>query len=335
MLVANGQIIGARKEQQDYFAIPEVPKGTLAIVADGMGGYTGGAISSSEAVKQFIKTIRRNFNEQKIALMLEQALIAANNRIRDLKTQNPDLKNMGTTFLAAFFIHNRVYWISVGDSTFYRWRDGNLERLNDNHSIAGRVDKKAALGIISEEEAKKHPQRHVITSGLTGKDIPIIDLPNVGLDVLSGDRFILASDGLNTLMDSEIVSIIARVYDPNKLVNDILCAVTKKKKPGQDNCTVLSLFFNNEKKQKKASTWLKSNIRKDKNLIKLSLISISFIIIGLLLIYLIFHSVETESVKPAKAKTEIIENGNAAQSENKTEINSAGEDKEIGKPANN
>lgn len=298
MQVANDQIIGSRKEQQDYFAIPEIPKGLLTIVADGMGGYKGGAVASSEAVKQFIRTLKENFNENSIPLLLEQALRAANNRIAELKKQNRQLESMGTTFLATLFIHNRIYWISVGDSILYRWRNGQLERLNEIHSMAERVDKEAALGIISTREAAQNPQRHAITSGLTGKDIPLIDVPKIGLDVSKGDRFLLASDGLLTLSVQEIEKTFQNTNQANQLTQKLLTTVSQKNKPNQDNCTVIALYADKEMTGVFAPVGRKSKYKLNK-LANLLLIPLGLIVLVLLYVFLPIDPFGIKATKPA------------------------------------
>lgn len=239
--IGNEQSKGARELQEDYFAIPEVPGGTLVVVADGMGGYAGGNIASSSAVKTFVRVFKEQFNPENIPACLENALYKANNQIRQLKAEKSELQQMGTTMVAAFFNEEQVFWISAGDSPFYRWRNGKLARLNANHSFAAEVDRNAAMGLISENEARNHPQRHVVTSGLAGEEIHLVDKSTVGLEVRTGDRFILASDGIHTLPDMEIRDVIAASDDPQSVARELLQKVSAANLPDQDNCTIVAI----------------------------------------------------------------------------------------------
>jgi len=251
--IGNAQIIGDREEQQDSFAIPELAEGLLVIVADGMGGQKSGATASQTVVRGFSEFFSLHYNTyrsdnpihynfSKLALLLEHSLLSANDRLAELINAQPELEGMGTTLIATFFIRERVYWVSVGDSPFYRWRDGQLERINANHSLAADQDKRVAMGEITTQAAKNHPDHHIVTSGLMGREIPIIDLPNVGLDLKSGDRFVIASDGVQTLYDGEIEGFTENETTAQSLADTLVSAIRQKHHMHQDNCTVVTIF---------------------------------------------------------------------------------------------
>ena len=110
----------------------------------------------------------------------------------------PELKGMGTTVVAALFDGERATLVHVGDSRAYLFRDGELRRLTDDHSW---VQEQVNAGILSEDEAKSHPLKNVVTRALGGSPHVSVDLIEVPLR--EGDRFLLCSDGLTGMVPDE------------------------------------------------------------------------------------------------------------------------------------
>ncbi len=238
------QIQGARPYQEDDFGCvndlkPEDARPTdlLVVLADGMGGHAGGAHASRVAVRQFIASYRRNTID--IVDRFEKALVDANDAIRKEAREQPKLQGMGCTLVGVSFTEEGVVWVSVGDSPFWRVRDGEIKQLNADHSMAPVIAMKVSNGEISREEAALHPQRNALRSALVGEPIPQTDLRETPIRVRDGDRFILASDGLQTLHDEEIAEIVRRDADALDLARDLVDAVEAKNRRGQDNTTVI------------------------------------------------------------------------------------------------
>lgn len=238
------QIQGARPYQEDDFGCvndlkPEDvrPTDLLVVLADGMGGHAGGAQASRLAVRQFIETYRRNTLDP--ADRFEKALREANDAIRKETRQDPQLEGMGCTIVGVSFTEEGVVWVSVGDSPFWRVRDGEIQQLNADHSMAPVIAMKVSNGELSSEEAALHPQRNALRSALVGEPIPQTDLRETPIRVRDGDRFVLASDGLQTLSDTEIAGIMSQDADALDLARDLVDAVEAKNRRGQDNTTVI------------------------------------------------------------------------------------------------
>jgi len=228
---------GARSYQEDAAAVRPYAGGLAAVLADGMGGHAGGAVASEVASTGFLEAFLAAAGEARVRLV--QALDLANTAIAERASGRPELRGMGCTLVGASFGPEGLSWISVGDSPLYLVRGGQLRRLNEDHSLAPEVDRLAALGRISWDLAKIHPERHVLRSALMGSEIELIDASEAPLALQPGDLVILASDGIHTIPDSEIARLCAAVETPDAAAEALLAAVAAAGDPHQDNTTVV------------------------------------------------------------------------------------------------
>ena len=145
--------------------------------------------------------------------------------------------------MAAYLDSDGVRWASVGDSSLLLFRSGRLYRLNDNHSLGALLDKQAAAGLITYEEAHNSPNRHSLRSALTGGPIAVADVAHTPQSVLPGDWVIVASDGLDTLTADEIATAIgnASAGTPADLTRNLLDQVGRRAVPNQDNTSVIAV----------------------------------------------------------------------------------------------
>jgi len=218
---------GARPYQEDSWALRSLADGALlAVLADGMGGHAGGATASRLAVGAFLMATESGRS-------LRDALDAANDAVGEAARQDQALDSMGTTFVAAVVHGDEVRWISVGDSPFYLATGGRLERLNADHSMVPQIEALAERGIITPEEAARHPGRHTLREAVMGKPLTLVDEGRRGLE--PGDRLLVCSDGIETLDPAEIVRQAPRA------VQALIDAVLAAGAPGQDNVTVIRL----------------------------------------------------------------------------------------------
>ena len=213
----------------------------VAVLADGMGGHAGGALASRMACESFIKAYVDQHGPNKERLI--EALTAANQAIADTVDANPMLAGMGSTLVGVTFGSEGIEWVSVGDSPLMLYRRGEIALLNEDHSLAPELDRLAAAGAISEDEARRDPRRHMLRSAVTGDDIDLVDLSRRPLKVEPGDYIILASDGLQTLEAVEIERIVAAYADDGAVAvaNALIRAVEALKDPHQDNATVVAV----------------------------------------------------------------------------------------------
>ena len=215
------------------FSPKESPqRGTLTIVADGMGGHSSGEIASEMAVE----LISQHFyydEADSISEALRGAIQAANSQIFHSSTSDLKYLGMGTT-VVALVIHNGLgYAAHVGDSRLYRLRAGNMERLTVDHS---QVMEMVRMGIISFDEAQTHEDKNVILRAVGTQ-------PNVEVDVSDpfivdvDDQFMLCSDGLCDMAnDDEIRAIWANAKDIHAASEGLISLA--KERGGSDNITV-------------------------------------------------------------------------------------------------
>ncbi|HUT50252.1 MAG TPA: protein phosphatase 2C domain-containing protein [Alphaproteobacteria bacterium] len=240
---ASEQSQGARDYQEDDAGFCPIGEGgadgLLMVLADGMGGHRGGAHASTVAVETFIDSF--NHESGSIAERLVRALEDANDRVGKDSQENPELEGMGCTLVGVSLTEVGIEWISVGDSPMWLARNGKLQRLNADHSMAPILAKQVELGELSEDEAKRHPQRNALRSAVIGDTLQQVDTSKRPMKFRKGDRLLLASDGLETLSVEEIAAIIEKAgeVEAENLAKSLVAAVDARQRKGQDNTTVM------------------------------------------------------------------------------------------------
>ncbi|WP_337885039.1 Stp1/IreP family PP2C-type Ser/Thr phosphatase [Fischerella thermalis] len=222
-----------RSNNQDAYYID--PEGRFFIVADGMGGHAGGEQASQIAACEVKKYLLDNWDSSKTsAQLLEDALWQANQAILQDQESHPERSDMGTTAVVVIFRPGEPPWCAhVGDSRLYRFRDSQLQQITEDHTWVARAIK---MGDITPDEARIHPFRHVLSRCLGREDLHQIDLQQ--LDVKSGDRLLLCSDGLTEeLVDEKIASYLQESLLVEKTA--IALVEAAKKEGGHDNITVV------------------------------------------------------------------------------------------------
>jgi len=235
------QVIGQRESQQDSGIVVRIDEvNWLLILADGMGGQVGGKEASQMAVDIF----QKSFLESELADIRERLLHAlqeVNYNMFDYVEKNPDMGGMGTTLIAAVTDGSRLQWLSIGDSPFWLFSDGELLRLNENHSMAAVLQKQVEAGEITAEEAAHSPVRSQLLEAVMGEDIEMIDLPDKPIALKPDDILVLASDGVESCSEMELQDILAlrQNEDCDTIALEILSAVEEKQKSGQDNASLV------------------------------------------------------------------------------------------------
>lgn len=207
-------------------------KGTLLIVADGMGGHSAGEVASGLAVE----VISRRYYEIESNPYdsLKAAFEEANSKIYDLSQSDANLKGMGTTCTALAVCGSLAFAAHVGDSRLYLIREGDIYQMTEDHSAVMEMVKQ---GIISKEEARHHEDKNVIVRALGTApqvDVSIWENP---FEVRERDQFLLCSDGLTDLVeDTEINSVVSSADDNHSACENLIQLA--KKRGGYDNITV-------------------------------------------------------------------------------------------------
>jgi len=245
----NCQHIGARSSQQDAFGFSDKDDqdfvahgGVLAVVADGMGGMAYGGEASHLAVQVFLHCYMEKLADTTVPMALRHALGEANQAVINLSHQVGE-ENVGTTLVAAVVHEEVLHWISVGDSRLYLLRQGKLTQLTMDHVLAVELDREAANGFISQEEAQCHPERPALTSYLGLAKLEWIDQNPQSFFLLDGDHLLLCSDGLYSGLDEQEIAASIDA-DPQVFAEQLVTQVLTKNRQSQDNLTVAILRLN-------------------------------------------------------------------------------------------
>lgn len=246
--VASAVSRGARDHQEDAL-IADFPIGSdigFAVLSDGMGGHTAGDIASKIIVTEVFSELKfqcddENAPQAGFPSILLEAVTAANECVKYHIGTNPRTRGMGATLVAPVFFKDRLFWISVGDSPLFLFRNGKLKQLNQDHSMAPQIDLLVRSGVIAPEEGQNHPDRNCLTSVLMGGEIAQIDCPQQAVKLFEGDVLIVASDGLQFLSDEEISDIlsISGSKSSSEIAKKLLGEIERLADPDQDNVSFI------------------------------------------------------------------------------------------------
>ncbi|MBC8187124.1 MAG: Stp1/IreP family PP2C-type Ser/Thr phosphatase [Proteobacteria bacterium] len=228
-----------RQANEDRYAI--VPELGLYLVADGMGGHRAGHVASQLASEAAIRAVEALQGATvSLAERLRHAVACANREIFAAASAKPEFEGMGTTLVGLLFAGDRLALAHVGDSRAYLVRQGRLRRLTDDHSIVAELLRRQE---ISEEDAREHPHRHVLTRALGVR--PRIEPDLAEMTPHADDVFILCSDGLTThLDDDEIAEQICADRDLEEVAAGLVDSANRA--GGVDNTTVLLVRYEKE-----------------------------------------------------------------------------------------
>lgn len=225
-----------RSINEDSVFISDVPVGKLPnlyIVADGMGGYKGGEVASSSAVKYFCEFAYDYWGDDDILDIIIEGVNYANRHIiEDARNNSDRLGGMGTTFTAFVADNNRLYIAHVGDSRLYVLDKGYIKQVTPDHSY---VMELVRAGKLTPEEARTHPDKNYITRALGISSDLLVD----GIIYSMENRYImLCSDGLtNMLTDDEISEIVSSDADNETKINRLIESANSN--GGADNISAI------------------------------------------------------------------------------------------------
>jgi protein phosphatase len=216
-----------RRNEDSYVIAPPI-----FAVADGMGGAQAGEIASRLAAAALEDT---DPGAQSGAERVTSLIQEANRRVHERAIADPSTSGMGTTMTVALVEGTTVTFGHVGDSRAYRFRDGAIEQITEDHSLVNELLKS---GKLSPEEADTHPQRSVITRAV-GTD-PDVDVDSFTIDAEVGDVFLICSDGLTDMVDDEdIRSVLEKWHgDLDRATKSLVSAANRG--GGEDNITVVA-----------------------------------------------------------------------------------------------
>jgi len=222
-----------RDSNQDSFLV----NGELGlyIVADGMGGHSGGEVASALAVKTVEEYISFHHNKGiPPRELLTKAYEEASRRIFDKAAKDPKLTGMGTTMVVCYMKDKSAYLANVGDSRVYLYHKPHLWQLTEDHSL---VNEQLRAGIIKEDQVKNFLNKNVITRSVGYERTVLVDV--IERPLIDGDCYLLCSDGFSGLVPDVTASEILNRTTSDKITE--VCVDRALQNGGDDNVTVLFL----------------------------------------------------------------------------------------------
>lgn len=251
--VARSDVGRVRQQNQDCFVVDE--RLGLFAVADGMGGHAGGEIASKTAIEAVIEVIRDRHeviarvasgdeHRDTLAEVVDEAVAAAATRVYDLATSPKGQSGMGCTLTVLLITGRLAAMGHVGDSRLYLVRGDEVSQLSRDHTVVGEM---VRGGMVDEEAVLKSPFSHVLTRAVGTQ--PRVQVDTLVLETVSGDRFVLCSDGFSNHLDEpdEIRHVVSAGLDREKLqeaVDDLVAVANAE--GGEDNITVLLVSVESE-----------------------------------------------------------------------------------------
>jgi serine/threonine protein phosphatase PrpC len=230
-----------RDHNEDNFLVDR--KMNLFVVADGMGGHAAGEVASALAVNTMRDVMSRNQDlireyekqeagttRQDVLNLLEYGIQEACVNIHDVARNQPEKRGMGTTLSALLVVGHRAFIAHVGDSRIYMVRGDKLHQLTDDHSLINELVK---AGKLKKEEAGNSPYRNAVTRAVGV--YPSVAVDTLDFDMLPGDQFLLASDGLTGHVNDDEIPPLLDSADVRSIPDRLVALANKR--GGHDNIT--------------------------------------------------------------------------------------------------
>jgi len=298
----------AREINEDYFGSFSGSFGSLLLVCDGMGGHKGGEFASRLAVETISNYFQKLNDSYNISEEINKSLKAANTSIILKAKEDPELTDMGSTVVLVLVKNELAYYASLGDSRIYKISDGSIQQITKDNSL---VQQMVDSNIITEDEAKVHPKKNVITKALgTNDELEPEFYEPFKLQV--NDKLILCSDGLTAHVDEEEIFQLSENNPPQQAAQKLVELANER--GGTDNITVQI-----------AAIGVEENIVKQSNKNKY----LSYLILLISLIAFIFFLIKFEVIsfggKPQKINN--TGNGSPSRLQSNDDINPAATNK--------
>lgn len=235
----NMQHQGRRDYQEDSFGFSDISdpelvakRGILAIVADGMGGLKNGKSISERAIGKFRKAFLNFSPAGNIPRQLSSLVAETNHDIYET-----DRQKGGTTLICVYIYRNGMYWVSVGDSAIFLFRQGRLYQLNKEHNRLNELYLKFMYREITKEQLMAEPSLQGLTSNIGRRELRDLDQNLTGLRLQSGDRILLCTDGVSGRLTEKELLVAMSQGTAQACADAMKSMVLKKNAPKQDNLT--------------------------------------------------------------------------------------------------
>lgn len=222
-----------RQLNEDTYGILEDEVFNLFLICDGMGGHNAGEVASAlakETVLDFMKGIQQ---EELLLPSLMKAITKANHEIYALSSKEKTMSGMGTTMTAALSHHGRLDIAHVGDSSLYVVYNNEIKKITKDHSY---VQELVDLGKVTEEDAKHHPNKNIITRAV-GTNLHV-EIEAYTRQTDHKEIYLLCTDGLSDYLSAqEILEKLSGSQDMHKSMKELV--EMAKERGGRDNITLV------------------------------------------------------------------------------------------------
>ena len=231
----------AREINEDSYYVPQNEDDLkLFIVADGMGGYNGGEIASSLAIKSARNYIETNFigtpkDRESMQKLIKSSMQYANMVVYEKSKESDELKGMGTTLVLALVTPEYILFGNIGDSSGFVMKNNHLHKVTHDHTL---VNLLVSAGELTEEEARNHPRKNILMNALGINDPIDIDIFDCSMEI---DSILLCSDGLTTMLLDEQIE--KTLLEENLTIEEKVERLINKanNRGGKDNISVAYL----------------------------------------------------------------------------------------------
>jgi protein phosphatase len=244
------------KNNEDRYAISAHRVGSqdptpslLAVICDGIGGHRAGEVAAEIAVNTITRRVAESDGQRPTAI-LNDAIIQASKAVHAQSIRDPAQAGMGATCVCIWVIGDRLFCASVGDSRLYLIRNGTIQQVTTDHTW---VQEAVEAGALTPEQAKGHPNAHVIRRylgssnafapdfrlKLNGNESNVQAEANQGTRLHSGDQLLLCSDGLTDLVDNEEILAALQTQKGEAALNSLVNLANSR--GGHDNITAIGL----------------------------------------------------------------------------------------------
>jgi protein phosphatase len=235
-VVAMSDVGRQREENQDFMGYVSRGKQQLLIVADGMGGHSGGFEASRIAVDVLGNDFGKASPDDDPGQVLLHGVTRANAAVRAAAVNNPNLQGMGSTITAALVSDGKAWLAHVGDSRIYLVRDQKTLLLTLDHS---RIFRMIEAGMITPEQAENHPMGHILERSIGSSDSIDVEINPDPISLRKGDVLILCSDGLWSLVTEDEL---AKLFSEPDLKEAVEKAIGMALQRGADDNTTVGVL---------------------------------------------------------------------------------------------
>lgn len=232
-----------REKNEDAYRVLKQDK--VFVIADGVGGNNSGEIASRMAVDGIVEFVQSHpldgiRTNEEVRRYFGECLREVNKRVLERASENPEEQGMATTIVAVYFVGNKSFIMNVGDSRVYLFRNGQLTQITEDHTY---VNTLVRAGVITEEEAKTHENKNMITRAVGAK--PTIRADYFAGEVEAGDIVMMCTDGLYDEVEKE--NIVAKLNEGKPMretCSDLVNMANQR--GGCDNITLILMKITEE-----------------------------------------------------------------------------------------